>query len=30
MRAMTGIKEELRERLVELHAANKLVEEQRL
>jgi excinuclease ABC subunit B len=30
VRAMTGIKDELRERLVELHAANKLVEEQRL
>src|SRR5207344_1043843 len=29
-RAMTGIKEELRERLVELKAENKLVEEQRL
>ncbi len=29
-KAMTGIKEELRERLVELKAANKLVEEQRL
>ncbi|HEY0715728.1 MAG TPA: excinuclease ABC subunit UvrB, partial [Polyangia bacterium] len=30
VRAMTGIKEELRERLAELKAANKLVEEQRL
>jgi excinuclease ABC subunit B len=30
VRAMTGIKDELRERLVELKAANKLVEEQRL
>ncbi|HEY0708811.1 MAG TPA: helicase-related protein, partial [Polyangia bacterium] len=30
VRAMTGIKEELRERLTELKAANKLVEEQRL
>jgi excinuclease ABC subunit B len=30
VRAMTGIKEELRERLVELKDANKLVEEQRL
>ena len=29
-RAMTGIKDELRERLVELKAGNKLVEEQRL
>ena len=29
-RAMAGIKEELRERLVQLKAANKLVEEQRL
>jgi excinuclease ABC subunit B len=30
VRAMRGIKEELRERLVELHMQNKLVEEQRL
>lgn len=30
VRAMTGIKDELRERLVELKSANKLVEEQRL
>ncbi len=30
VRAMTGIKEELRERLTELRAANRLVEEQRL
>jgi excinuclease ABC subunit B len=30
VRAMTGIKDELRERLGELHAANRLVEEQRL
>src|SRR5204863_493128 len=30
VRAMTGIKNELRERLVELRTANKLVEEQRL
>jgi excinuclease ABC subunit B len=30
VRAMTSIKEELRERLTELHDANKLVEEQRL
>ena len=30
VRAMTGIKEELRERLTELHAGNRLVEEQRL
>jgi len=30
VRAMTGIKDELRERLVELKTANKLVEEQRL
>ncbi|MBN2575386.1 MAG: excinuclease ABC subunit UvrB [Deltaproteobacteria bacterium] len=30
VRAMTSIKEELRERLVELHDGNKLVEEQRL
>ena len=30
VRAMTGIKDELRERLVELHDANNLVEEQRL
>jgi excinuclease ABC subunit B len=30
VRAMTGIKDELRERLVELKAANKLVEEQRM
>ncbi len=30
VRAMAGIKEELRERLTELHAGNRLVEEQRL